>query len=114
MKSSVLVTAIAELAVVALLVLADDFGQGSASKPDLSVLVVQREVRLGSMPDGARNPQIGRISAGDGVDFVVGHDIPRVQGQDLSGRLRVYRNVGSVAAPLFKDGFWLDERIPSA
>jgi hypothetical protein len=66
------------------------------------------------MPDCARNPQIGRISGGDGVDLVVGHDIPRVQGQDPSGRLRVYRNVGTGASPLFKDGFWLDEQVPSA
>jgi hypothetical protein len=114
LRISLVATVLVELAVVALLVMADDFGQGRASQPDLSVLVVKREVLLGNVPDGARNPQLGRISRGEGIDFVVGYDIPRMKGQDPSGRLRVFRNVGTGASPLFKDGFWLDERVPSA
>lgn len=114
MKSSVVVAAIAELAAVALLVMADDFGQGGALQPDQSVLVVNREVRPGDMPAGARNPQLGRISGGQGIDFVVGHDIPRVKGQDASGRLRVYANSGVGNSLSFKNGLWLDDRIPSA
>jgi hypothetical protein len=121
LNCSVLIAAIVELAVVAFFVAARDDGWDAASNgwdtassPDGSLLRVQSEVRPGGMPDGARNPQFGRISGGAGVDFAVGHDIPRVRGQDPSGHLRVYANAGAEASPSFKNGFWLDDRIPSA
>jgi hypothetical protein len=121
LKCSVLIAAIVELAVVAFFVAARDDGWdaasngwNSASNPDALLLRVQSEVWPGGMPDGARNPQFGRISGAGGVDFVVGHGIPRVQGQDPSGRLRVYTHAGAAASPSFKNGFWLDDRIPSA
>jgi len=121
LKCSVLIAAVVELAVIAFFVAARDDGWdaasdgwNSASSSDSSLLRIQREVRPGSMPAGARNPQLGRISGGEGVDFVVGHDIPRVKGQDPSGRLRVYSNAGAGASTSFKNGFWLDDRIPSA
>ena len=107
-----------ELAVIGFLIAARDDGWESkwaaASKLDPSLLQIRREVRSGVMPAGARNPQLGRISGGDGIDFVVGHDIPRVKGEDPSGRLRVYANSGVGSSLSFKKGFWLDEKIPSA
>lgn len=121
MKCSVLIAAVVELAVIAFFVAARDDGWdaasdgwNSASSSNASLLRVQREVRPGDMPAGARNPQLGRISGGQGIDFVVGHDIPRVKGQDPSGRLRVYANAGVGNSLSFKSGFWLDDRIPSA
>lgn len=107
-----------ELAVVAFFVADRDDGWesewASAMQSDPSLLQIQRNVWSGGMPAGARNPQLGRISGGDGIDFVVGHDIPRVKGEDPSGRLRVYANSGVGSSLSFKKGFWLDEKIPSA
>ena len=107
-----------ELAVVVFLLATrdDDWASGwaTAMQSDPSLLKIQTEVWSGGMPAGARNPQLGRISGGEGIDFVVGHDIPRVKGQDPSGRLRVYANSGAGNSLSFRNGFWLDEKTPSA
>ena len=118
LRFTILIVAMVELTVVAFFVAARDEDWesewASAMASDPSLMQIQREVWAGGMPAGARNPQLGRISGRDGIDFVVGHDIPRVKGQDPSGRLRVYVNSGARTSLSFRNGFWLDEKIPSA
>lgn len=114
MRISALVTALAELAVITLFVFAvDERGQVVSGTP-ASLSRVESLVWRGAMPDGALHPQFARISGGDGLDFVVGHDIPRVSGGDPRGRLRVYPIAGAGQGTTYKGPFWLDERIPSA
>ncbi|MDA0283069.1 MAG: hypothetical protein O3B13_15180 [Planctomycetota bacterium] len=114
MKISLLVTATAELAVIALFVLANDHWSEGTSDSGGTLLHVQHEVWRGEMPVGALYPQFGRISGGEGIDFVVGHDIPRERGSDSRGRLRIYPNAGAGQGAAYDKSFWLDERVPSA
>ena len=114
MRISVLVTAVAELAVIAMFLLAGVHREQVASRTSASFFRVEDLVWRGAMPDGALHPQFARISGGDGFDFVVGHDVPRVSGGDPRGRLRVYPIAGAGQGTSYKEPFWLDERMPSA
>ena len=57
-------------------------------------------------------PVFGKMSGSPGKDLFLGF---RVSGKkDKRGRLRVFPNRGTSDEPRYDDGFWLDERIPSA
>ena len=85
----------------------------TVSNPILGLLHNQGELPVGEMPPWAVVPNFGRLSGADGLDLVVGH-LVRGKHVDARGRLRVYPNVGTATEPRYENGFWLDERIPSA
>ena len=53
-------------------------------------------------------PTFGKLPGDDKVSLLVGTR------HNAKGRLRVFRNIGTRTNPQYGDGYWLDEKGPSA
>ena len=60
------------------------------------------------------HPEFGRFSESPGKDLLLGYHLKKVKGEDGRGRLKIFRNLGTLKRPRYRAGVWLDETYPSA
>ena len=99
------------LAAILLTVGVSGTASGQDTGPRKPGLTSQRVILKEDLNASAYHVAFGKLPGSDEVSLLVG---TRHTGKDKRGRLRVLQDLGSSTRRQYGDGYWLDDKVPTA